>query len=100
MKLREDVDLEQVMPNTFQCKISLMMPLSQIAADTHHRSVGSDIASLCSEAAMQQVRESMDMIDLDEDTIDAEMLDSLRVTMDNFRSALGAFKLSALGRTS
>ncbi len=28
MKLHEDVDLEQVMPNTFQCKISLMIPLS------------------------------------------------------------------------
>ena len=49
---------------------------------------------------MQQVREKMDMIDLDEDTIDAEMLDSLRVTMDNFRSARCAFNLSTLGRTN
>ncbi|KAF5323907.1 hypothetical protein D9611_008338 [Ephemerocybe angulata] len=58
MKLAEDVDLEQ------------------IAADTHGY-VGSDVASLCSEAAMQQIREKMDLIDLDEDTIDAEVLDSL-----------------------
>jgi transitional endoplasmic reticulum ATPase len=80
MKLADDVDLEQ------------------IAADTHGY-VGSDIASLCSEAAMQQIREKMDLIDLDEDTIDAEVLDSLGVTMDNFRFALGASNPSALRET-
>ncbi|KAI9458156.1 P-loop containing nucleoside triphosphate hydrolase protein [Lactarius psammicola] len=80
MKLGDDVDLEQ------------------IAADTHGY-VGSDIASLCSEAAMQQIREKMDLIDLDEDTIDAEVLDSLGVTMDNFRFALGASNPSALRET-
>lgn len=40
---------------------------------------------MCSEAAMQQIREKMDLIDLEEDTIDAEVLDSLAVTMDNFK---------------
>ena len=39
------------------------------------------------------------MIDLDEDTIDAEVLDSLGVTMDNFRFALGASNPSALRET-
>jgi transitional endoplasmic reticulum ATPase len=77
MKLAEDVDLET------------------IAAETHGY-VGSDLASLCSEAAMQQIREKMDMIDLDEDTIDAEVLDSLGVTMENFRYALGVSNPSAL----
>jgi transitional endoplasmic reticulum ATPase len=81
MKLGDDVDLEQ------------------IAADTHGY-VGSDIASLCSEAAMQQIREKMDLIDLDEDTIDAEVLDSLGVTMDNFRFALGTSNPSALRETA
>jgi len=57
------------------------------------------VASLCSEAAMQQIREKMDLIDLDEDTIDAEVLDSLGVTMDNFRYALGASNPSALRET-
>lgn len=70
----------------------------QIAADTHGY-VGSDIASLCSEAAMQQIREKMDLIDLDEDTIDAEVLDSLGVTMDNFRFSLGVSNPSALRET-
>lgn len=80
MKLGDDVDLEQ------------------IAADTHGY-VGADMASLCSEAAMQQIREKMDLIDLDEDTIDAEVLDSLGVTMDNFRYALGISNPSALRET-
>jgi transitional endoplasmic reticulum ATPase len=48
---------------------------------------------------MQQIREKMDLIDLDEDTIDAEVLDSLGVTMDNFRFALGASNPSALRET-
>ncbi|CAL1714433.1 unnamed protein product [Somion occarium] len=80
MKLADDVDLEQ------------------IAADTHGY-VGSDVAALCSEAAMQQIREKMDLIDLEEDTIDAEVLDSLGVTMDNFRFALGTSNPSALRET-
>ncbi|ODQ63760.1 AAA ATPase [Nadsonia fulvescens var. elongata DSM 6958] len=80
MKLGDDVDLET------------------IASETHGY-VGSDIASLCSEAAMQQIREKMDLIDLDEETIDAEVLDSLGVTMDNFRFALGNSNPSALRET-
>ena len=48
---------------------------------------------------MQQIREKMDLIDLDEDTIDAEVLDSLGVTMENFRFALGTSNPSALRET-
>ena len=66
MKLADDVDLEK------------------IASETHGY-VGSDMASLTSEAAMQQIREKMDLIDLEEETIDAAVLDSLAVTMENFR---------------
>ncbi|KAH3679972.1 hypothetical protein WICMUC_000715 [Wickerhamomyces mucosus] len=80
MKLADDVDLET------------------IAAETHGY-VGADIASLCSEAAMQQIREKMDLIDLEEEEIDAEILDSLGVTMDNFRFALGNSNPSALRET-
>ncbi|KAJ3196753.1 AAA ATPase cdc48 [Irineochytrium annulatum] len=80
MKLGDDVDLEQ------------------IASETHGH-VGSDLASLCSEAAMQQIREKMDLIDLEEDTIDAEVLDSLAVSMANFRFALGTSNPAALRET-
>jgi transitional endoplasmic reticulum ATPase len=48
---------------------------------------------------MQQIREKMDLIDLDEDTIDDEVLDSLGVAMDNFRFALGTSNPSALCET-
>jgi transitional endoplasmic reticulum ATPase len=80
MKLVDDVDLES------------------IASETHGF-VGADIASLCSEAAMQQIREKMDLIDLDEDTIDAEVLNSLGVTMENFKFALSNSNPSALRET-
>ncbi|KAK6972328.1 P-loop containing nucleoside triphosphate hydrolase protein [Favolaschia claudopus] len=80
MKPAENVNLEQIAAGTDGC-------------------VGSDVASLCSEAAMQQIREKMDLIDLDEDTIDAEVLESLGVTMDNFRFALGTSNPSALRET-
>ncbi|XP_078353795.1 transitional endoplasmic reticulum ATPase [Oculina patagonica] len=80
MKLADDVDLEQ------------------IAAETHGY-VGSDVASLCSEAALQQIREKMDLIDLEDEQIDAEVLDSLAVSMDNFRYAMGVSNPSALRET-
>ena len=35
----------------------------QVAAETHGH-VGADLAALCSEAALQQIREKMDLIDL------------------------------------
>lgn len=66
MKLCDDVDLEQV------------------ASETHGH-VGADLAALCSEAALQQIREKMELIDLEDDQIDAEVLDALAVTQEDFR---------------
>jgi len=80
MKLDDDVDLEQ------------------LASETHGF-VGADMASLCSEAAMQQIREKMELIDLEDETIDAEVLNSLAVTMENFRHSLGITNPSALRET-
>merc|ERR1712156_637447 len=80
MKLGEDVDLEQV------------------AAETHGH-VGADLAALCSEAALQQIREKMDLIDLEDENIDAEVLNSLAVTMENFRFAMGKSTPSAIRET-
>jgi transitional endoplasmic reticulum ATPase len=80
MKLADDVDLETI-------------------ANETHGYVGADLAALCSEAALAQIREKMDLIDLEEDTIDAEVLDMLAVSMDNFRFALGASNPSALRET-
>lgn len=55
-----------------------------MAAETHGH-VGSDLAALCSEAALQQIREKMDLIDLEDEAIDVEVLNSLAVTQENFR---------------
>ena len=76
------------------------MDLEQIAAESHGY-VGSDLASLCSKAAWQQIREKMDLIDLEEDQMqmqndDTEVLDALAVTMENFRFAMGQTNPSAL----
>jgi len=80
MRLGDDVDLEQV------------------AAETHGH-VGADLAALCSEAALQQIREKMDLIDLEDETIDAEVLNSLAVSMENFRFAMGKSTPSAIRET-
>mmetsp|Transcript_57639 Transcript_57639/g.86950 ORF Transcript_57639/g.86950 Transcript_57639/m.86950 type:complete len:795 (-) Transcript_57639:244-2628(-) len=80
MKLADDVDLEQVARET-------------------HGFVGADLAALCTEAALQCIREKMDVIDLDDDTIDAEVLDAMAVTNDHFRTALGTSNPSALRET-
>lgn len=56
--------------------------------DTHGY-VGADLAALCTEAALQCIREKMDVIDLEDETIDAEVLNSMAVTNDHFKTALG-----------
>ena len=80
MKLAEDVDLAQVAKET-------------------HGYVGADIAALCTEAALQCIREKMDIIDIEEDTIDAEVLDAMAVTNDHFRFAMGSTNPSSLRET-
>ena len=57
------------------------------------------MAALCSEAALQQNREKMDLIDLEDETIDAEVLNSLAVSMENFRFAMGKSTPSAIRET-
>lgn len=59
-----------------------------MAQDTHGY-VGADLAALCTEAALQCIREKMDVIDLEDETIDAEVLNSMAVTNDHFKTALG-----------
>jgi transitional endoplasmic reticulum ATPase len=80
MKLAEDVDLESISKQT-------------------HGHVGADLAALCTEAAMQCIREKMDLIDMEGDTIDAEVLSSMSVTMEHFKFALGQSNPSSLRET-
>ncbi len=63
------------------------------------RYVGADLAALCTEAALQCIREKMDVIDLEDDEIDAEILNSMAVSNDHFKTALGISNPSALRET-
>lgn len=81
MKLDEDVDLEDVSANT-------------------HGFVGADIAQLCSEAALQCIREKMDIIDIDDDEIDVGILNAMSVTNEHFRFATSQVNPAALRETN
>eukprot|EP00614_Pseudopedinella_elastica_P034092 CAMPEP_0172644246 /NCGR_PEP_ID=MMETSP1068-20121228/239109_1 /TAXON_ID=35684 /ORGANISM="Pseudopedinella elastica, Strain CCMP716" /LENGTH=804 /DNA_ID=CAMNT_0013458437 /DNA_START=508 /DNA_END=2922 /DNA_ORIENTATION=- len=80
MKLDDDVDPEAVARET-------------------HGYVGADMAALCTEAAMQCIREKMDLIDIEEETIDAEVLDAMAVSQSHFTYALGMSNPSSLRET-
>lgn len=77
MPLADDVDLERIGKDT-------------------HGFVGADLAALCSEAALQLIREKMDVIDMEEETIDVDVLDSLCVCNEHLKHAMEVTKPSAL----
>jgi len=80
MKLDDDVDLERV-------------------SEQIHGFVGADIAQLCSEAALGCIREQMDIIDIDDETIDAEILAAMSVSQEHFTQALNCVNPSVLRST-
>uniref|UniRef100_A0AAZ3PUH3 Transitional endoplasmic reticulum ATPase n=1 Tax=Oncorhynchus tshawytscha TaxID=74940 RepID=A0AAZ3PUH3_ONCTS len=90
--------LEILQIHTKNMKLSDDVDLERVSMDAHGH-VGSDLAALCSEAALQAIRKKMTLIDLEDDTIDAELLNSLAVTNDDFRWALGQSNPSALRET-
>jgi transitional endoplasmic reticulum ATPase len=90
--------LEILRIHTKNMKLSDDVDLETIASETHGY-VGSDIAALSTEAALQCIREKMDLIDIEDDKIDAEILDSMNVTMDHFRTSLNCTNPSALRET-
>ncbi|WP_331233474.1 CDC48 family AAA ATPase [Natronorarus salvus] len=77
MPLAEDVDLDRYAENT-------------------HGFVGADLESLAKEAAMNALRRIRPELDLEEEEIDAEILQRLRVTEEDFRDALRGIEPSAL----
>jgi len=90
--------LEILRIHTKNMKLNADVKLEDIAANTHGF-VGADLAQLCTEAALQCIREKMDLIDLEEETIDAEILDSMSVTQEHFTSAMGQCNPSSLRET-
>ncbi len=77
MPLAEDVDLEKL-------------------AEITHGYVGADLAALCREAAMKALRRILPQIDLERDEIPVEVLENLKVTMDDFMNAYREITPSAL----
>lgn len=90
--------LEILRIHTKNMKLDADVDLEQLANETHGY-VGADIAALCTEAALNCIREKMDLIDIEDDKIPVEVLDAMSVTMDHFRAALEASNPSALRET-
>ena len=80
MKLAPDVDLEQLGHDT-------------------HGFVGADVAQLCTEAALESIRDRIDEIDLSADRVEQEMLDDMFVTAGHFKRSLEVCNPSALRET-
>jgi transitional endoplasmic reticulum ATPase len=73
----EDVDLQEI-------------------ADLTHGFTGADLAALAKEGAMRAIREVLPKIDLEADSIPAEVLNNLKVTKEHIYSALREVEPSAL----
>ena len=65
-------------------------------AENTHGFVGADIAQLSKEAAMNALRRIRPELDLEEDEIDAETLEKLQVTEEDFKQAMKGIEPSAL----
>lgn len=90
--------LEIMRIHTKNMKLDPAVDLETISKDCHGY-VGADLAQLCTEAAMQTIREKMSVIDWEDDTIDAEVLNAMCVTQEHFKDAMGKTNPSALRET-
>jgi len=77
MPLEEDIDLDRYAENT-------------------HGFVGADLEQLTKESAMNALRRIRPEIDLEADSIDAEVLEAMSVTESDFKEALKGIEPSAL----
>jgi transitional endoplasmic reticulum ATPase len=77
MPLTEGVDLDEYAENT-------------------HGFVGADLESLAKESAMHALRRIRPEIDLESDEIDADVLNSIQVTEEDFKQAMKGIEPSAL----
>jgi transitional endoplasmic reticulum ATPase len=102
---RFDREIEIGIPNRIGRHEILMihtrgMPLEDVdlkeLADRTHGFTGADLAALAREAAMRAMRKVLPDIDLEAETIPAEILDQLKVCKEDFFSALREMEPSAL----
>eukprot|EP01132_Coremiostelium_polycephalum_P001206 gene1206-1522_t len=90
--------LEILRIHTKNMKLDESVDLESISNETHGY-VGADLAALCTESALQCIREKMEVIDLEDETISTEILESMAVTQDHFRTSLQLSNPSALRET-
>ena len=72
--------------HTKKMKLAPDVDLPAIAAETHGF-VGSDLASICTEAGLECIRESMTLFYIEDVKIDAEILNKMCVTNEHFKNA-------------
>ncbi len=65
-------------------------------ADKTHGYVGADLWALCKEAAMRSLRRLLPQIDVESEVVPAEVLRTLKVTMDDFSAAFREMSPSGL----
>ena len=65
-------------------------------SDKTHGMVGADLMALSREAAMRTLRRFLPDIDLEADTIPAEILDAMEVTDDDFKESAKEIQPSAM----
>merc|ERR1712224_630241 len=90
--------LEILRIHTKNMKLSNDVKLEKLAANTHGF-VGADLAQLCTESALSCIREKMDLIDIEGESIDAEILDAMAVNQGHFDQALGNCNPASLRET-
>mmetsp|Transcript_107589 Transcript_107589/g.269897 ORF Transcript_107589/g.269897 Transcript_107589/m.269897 type:complete len:529 (-) Transcript_107589:34-1620(-) len=90
--------LEILRIHTKNMKLAADVRLEEISANTHGF-VGADLAQLCTEAALACIREKMDVIDLEDEAIDAEILDSMAVAQEHFLGSMASIDPSSLRET-
>ncbi|KAK2196859.1 bifunctional ATPase [Babesia duncani] len=90
--------LEILRIHTRNMKLAPEVRLEELAANSHGF-VGADLAQLCTESALSCIREKMGVIDLEDDTIDPAILDSMAVTQEHFNAAMSTCNPSSLRET-
>ena len=79
-----------------EIKSKLVNKMLDDFANITHGFVGADIEALCKEAAMNALRRVLPKIDLEEESVPPEILETLHVTKQDFLEALKVVEPSAL----
>ena len=90
--------LEILRIHTKNMKLDETVDLEAVAKDTHGF-VGADVAALCTESALQCIREKMDIIDIEAEKLDTSILEAMAVSQEHFKFAMGSVNPASLRET-